>query len=226
MTTYNTYQEAKIANTEESIYTTKISMNGKREVFGVYDIIADITLNYYTCSPADYCMTVEKFLADGHNFVEGDVYLNIQGDVRVVSSNKEWIDVLNGKSAMDNKRYILRAEALEEKPTPTKFVKVEESIFDLKGEFELGELYCKNLCASDDYTKLNTEVALFGCAAAGNVYRKVEVDWVESVIGLAPVGYGIDRSFSHRLGIAGSYNKEQALTLANAIIASLTEKPE
>ena len=109
---------------------------------------------------------------------------------------------------------------------PTKFVKVEESIFDLKEEFELGELYCKNLCASDDYTKLNTEVALFGCAAAGNVYRKVEVDWVESVIGLAPVGYGIDRSFSHRLGIAGSYNKEQALTLANAIIASLTEKPE
>ena len=107
MTTYNSYETARIANSERAIYKIGDNFTESSELLG---------RSLQPCNPADYCMTVEEFLADGHKFFEGDVYLNIQGDVRVVNSNKEWIDVLNGKSAMDNKRYILRAAALEEKP--------------------------------------------------------------------------------------------------------------
>lgn len=225
MTTYNTYQEAKIANPKGDIY--KLDRQGcfvcpehggvEVVMFTDYDSIG------VKCSHEDYCMTVEEFLADGHKFFEGDVYLNIQGDVRVVNSNKEWIDVLNGKSAMDNKRYILRAAALEEKPKPTKFVKVEESIFDLKGEFESGELYCKNLCVSDDYTRLNTEVALFGCAAAGNIYRQVEIDWRDEVKEAydaveLPVGE------LGRLYMGEGWSEQEFIKFCH-LVASLTEKP-
>ncbi|AUR99382.1 hypothetical protein NVP1265O_03 [Vibrio phage 1.265.O._10N.286.52.F6] len=109
------------------------------------------------------------------------------------------------------------------KPKPTKFVKVEESIFDLKGEFERGELYSSD--CEGHYTQLKCEKKLYLAAHQYSVYRQVEIDWAESVIGLTPIGYGVYRSLSHRLGISGSYDKEQALILANAIIESLTEKP-
>jgi hypothetical protein len=108
MTTYNSYETARIANSERAIYKIGDNFTESSELLG---------RPLQPCNPADYCMTVERFLADGHKFVEGDVYLNIQGGIRVVNSNKDWIDVLNGKSAMDNKRFILRAVALEEKPS-------------------------------------------------------------------------------------------------------------
>lgn len=110
----------------------------------------------------------------------------------------------------------------KEKPTPTKFVKVEDSIFDLKKEFERGELYEKG----SDYTKLISESDFAFAYRENAVYRQVEIDWRESVIELAPGGYGLlKRTNGGDLSIDGHYNKEQALILANAIIASLTEKP-
>ncbi|CAM0008844.1 hypothetical protein VPHK359_0015 [Vibrio phage K359] len=111
------------------------------------------------------------------------------------------------------------------KSTPTKFVKVEESIFDLKGEFERGELYSSD--CEGHYTQLKCEKKLYLAAHQDSVYRKVEIDWRESVIELAPAGYGLLKLINGGdLSIDGHYNKEQALILANAIIASLTEKPE
>ena len=108
------------------------------------------------------------------------------------------------------------------KPKPTKFVKVEEAIFDLKGEFERGELYCKNLCASDDYTRLSTEVALFGCASADNIYRKVEIDWRDEVKKLD--SHAIFYDDGDLYSVIDS-NSNDFISMCHEV-ASLTEKPE
>lgn len=110
----------------------------------------------------------------------------------------------------------------QEKQKPTKFVKIKESIFDLKEEFEMGELYEKG----SGYTKLISESDFAFACRENAVYRKVEIDWIESVTVLTPIGYGVERSPSNKLRIEGSYTKKQALILANAIIESLTDKPE
>ena len=65
-------------------------------------------------------MTVEKFLADGHKFVDGDVELDRIGDVETVGN---WLSaaVVNDKCPNDDGRFILRAAALEAKePKRTK----------------------------------------------------------------------------------------------------------
>lgn len=130
------------------------------------------------------------------------------------------------KSMMQKGREI---ELLTEiKPTPTKFVKVEESIFDLKEEFERGELYRVYAHHGDDpmYGAIDSEFSLIQAADRSNIYRKVEIDWRESVISIVPHNYGVSAWGEVDLRIDGSYSKEQALILANAIIESLTDKPE
>lgn len=112
MATYYTYQEAKIANPEFDIYSTMISNGGRSEVFGAIGFIEKITSNFNECNPADYCMTVERFLSDGHRLVDGDVYLNLDGEV------VEFIFVCdksqsNRKIKGNDARFILRAAALE-----------------------------------------------------------------------------------------------------------------
>ncbi|CAH9015701.1 conserved hypothetical protein [Vibrio phage 120E34-1] len=112
----------------------------------------------------------------------------------------------------------------KQEPAPTKFVKVEESIFDLREEFERGELYA--VSGREKHFVINNEGWLTNAKSNGNVYRQVKVDWREIVIELAPSGYGIKALGKNNLRIDGAYNKEQALILANAIIESLTKKPE
>lgn len=115
MTTYNTYQEAKIANPECDIYVSftcevkEFITKEHRSSLG--PLKSDL---YRPANPADHCMTVEKFLADGYEFVKGDVALIHNGDVKVVENpNLDW-NILDSR---DNERYILRAAALEEKET-------------------------------------------------------------------------------------------------------------
>ncbi|AUS00496.1 hypothetical protein NVP1276O_03 [Vibrio phage 1.276.O._10N.286.54.E4] len=213
MTTYNTYQEAKIANPEGEVYSDGSMFFALPVKTFMYDSAK--------CNPADYCMTVEKFLVGGHKFVEGDAFLETDGDIYRVGMG--FVDMMNESDKLDCHRYILRAAALEEKPKPTKFVKVEEPIFDLKGEFERGELYSSD--CEGHYTQLKCKKKFYLAAYQDSIYRKVEIDWRESAIELAPAGYGLLKQTNGDLSIDGHYNKEQALILANAIIASLTEKP-
>tara|TARA_R110002012_G_scaffold316344_1_gene531195 strand:+ start:429 stop:1310 length:882 start_codon:yes stop_codon:yes gene_type:complete len=123
MTTYNTYQEAKIANPESNIY---VSISG---VFADSDHVSSIALSgvnegWNECNPADYCMTVEQFLNDGHAFVEGDLmYSSITQEVFTIVKHLEHkgstaysIDVANNKMKRNDERFILHAAALEEKP--------------------------------------------------------------------------------------------------------------
>lgn len=103
MTTYNSYEAAKIANPDKEILTDHKKV----------EFTAELGLNYYhKCNPADYCMTVERFLGDGHKFVEGDVYLETDGDTYDVEIN--FVDMMNEMHELDCHRYILRAAALEE----------------------------------------------------------------------------------------------------------------
>jgi hypothetical protein len=82
----------------------------------------------------------------------------------------------------------VECELKDLKPKPTKFVKVEESIFDLKEEFESGELYFDAGELSDGYAlsisgyvKINSKETLCDCYSDGNVYRQVELDWRDEV---------------------------------------------
>ena len=105
MTTYNSYQEAKIANPDSEIYKFDKSFTCDSNRFGQ---------SFPLCNPADHCMTVEKFLGDGHKFVGWDVYLNSDGRTLGVVNIPEYN---NKRSTIDCNSYILRAAALEEKPS-------------------------------------------------------------------------------------------------------------
>ncbi|AUR81758.1 hypothetical protein NVP1013O_11 [Vibrio phage 1.013.O._10N.286.54.F9] len=119
MKTYNTYQEAKIANPDQDI---SVSMS---KVFAASSYVSNILLSgcvqgWNKCNPADHCMTVEKFLADGHKFVDGDIYLNSSGRTLGVVNIP---DYNNKRSTIDCDLYILHAAALETKePKRTKKV--------------------------------------------------------------------------------------------------------
>ncbi|AUR97637.1 hypothetical protein NVP1243O_14 [Vibrio phage 1.243.O._10N.261.54.B5] len=149
-------------------------------------------------------------------------------DLPYIAINDSWDDAYVGQTA-DVTRGIRFSESKiltlsDLKPTPTKFVKVEESILDLKGEFERGELYSSD--CEGHYTQLKCEKKLYLAAHLDSVYRQVEIDWRDEVVKSLPAGYGVESFGGKDIRVNGMFDKEQALILANAIIASLTEKPE
>lgn len=88
---------------------------------------------------------------------------------------------------LDMLGYVYHGAELWEPPvkkpkTRTEYVKVTESIFDLRDEFERGELYHKFEHARE-YSKVNNTEALSQALNCGCCYRKVkkEIDWRESV---------------------------------------------
>ena len=177
------------------------------------DLYINIALNYgvETCggSNTDYLLNVHVIGVKDWGF----------------GPQLEWID-----REFKNARLITLSDL---KPTPAKLVKVEESIFDLKGEFERGELYFDVAAVSggvflsnDEYVKVSSKESLCECYSNGNVYRQVEIDWRDEVIKSLPAGYGVESFGGKDIRVNGMFDKEQALILANAIIASLTEKPE
>lgn len=113
MKTYPTYQEAKIANPESDIYSAGLSE------FTAEKPMHNWATSGLLCNPADYCMTVEQFLKDGHKFVDGDlIYSQAIDAVVTVSDNDKIASSYRVKSsnelcASDCNRYILRAAALE-----------------------------------------------------------------------------------------------------------------
>ncbi len=120
MTTYNSYEAAKIANPDSDIY---VLSRKTALMVGKFQAINDAPTSHFAsgwtkCNPADHCMTVERFLADGHKFVEGDIYLNSNGRTLGVVNIP---DYNNERSTIDCGLYILRAAALETKePKRTK----------------------------------------------------------------------------------------------------------
>ena len=122
MTTYNSYEEAKIANPESEIVTTgpnweynpalKWKFEKLVEDDGEVDAHALEDSAWVKCNPADHCMTVEKFLKAGHKGINGDSYLDDGGTLMTLG-----VDIssraFNEKGSLDHKMHILRAAALE-----------------------------------------------------------------------------------------------------------------
>ena len=131
MTTYNSYEEAKIANPESEIVTeTQKSIEEFSSIKRFHPVIENdfFTSGYEyiynkgssprvhdgyfeVCNPADHCMTVEEFLKAGHKFVNGDIYMYSDGLIETVDSAIKSNKINMG----DSSRYILRAAALENK---------------------------------------------------------------------------------------------------------------
>ncbi|CAH9015075.1 conserved hypothetical protein [Vibrio phage 466E53-1] len=108
------------------------------------------------------------------------------------------------------------------KSTPTKFVKVEESIFDLKEEFERGELYAVN--GREKHFVINNEGWLTNAKSNGNVYRQVKVDWRDEV----NKAYGaveLPSGERGKLYMGESWDEQEFIKFCH-LVASLTEKPE
>jgi hypothetical protein len=127
MIIYNTYQEAKIANPNSRILTTDHDWRGSSKIVGkftIYDIGMPIisSRSWKFCHPADYCMTLEKFLADGCKLVDGDIFINQYEEVVKVGRQYQMVPLepkeANTSHPNDNKCYILRAKALQQIETP------------------------------------------------------------------------------------------------------------
>ncbi len=110
------------------------------------------------------------------------------------------------------------------KEKPTKFVKVEESIFDLKEEFEKGELYVNDY--EGHYAQLKSEKEL-ACSVLGDlVYLKVAIDWRDEAAEMVK-GLGIPYSCNgagHIMGV--SWDDENEFIALCHKVAELTDKPE
>ena len=188
MTTYNSYAEAKIANPDLEILEARPDWDGSPEYVGTFTVnksdgnggVPYIGKGAFQKSnPADHCMTVEKFLADGHKFVRGDVVVDA-GKVGVIETGFE-INAYNEPDGGDSSIFILRAAALEEKPkrVEVSYVKVGApcDFFDLKHEFRKEQLFFKNEIGKHETA--TTLVELVAAFDGLNLYRKVEteIDW-------------------------------------------------
>lgn len=108
MTTYNTYAEAKIDNKDKDIY----------ELDGRFQAVDNAPTSHFAngwskCNPADHCMSVVDFIAAGHSFEFGDVYLSEKGYVTKVGTNiaKNSIYYPN---VLIKQCFVLSAKALED----------------------------------------------------------------------------------------------------------------
>lgn len=132
MTTYNTYQEAKIANPDSEI--VRWNSSDEYKAVSKRDLSGYLTTWTY-CNPADHCMTVEKFLKDEHKFVDGDIYFCIgELEPSIVGVDGFKCEYANTPTGDDATSYILRAKALEE-PKKVEWKNGDECIFtDRNGE--------------------------------------------------------------------------------------------
>lgn len=127
-------------------------------------------------------------------------------DLYVKECNKQGIEWFEGFHGLDNDDQVIFVDSGNElysclknltgyydclkqitladiKPrTRVEYVKVEDSIFHLKPDFEAGELYSKHN-KKDKYYMINTEIWLVSAMHNGNVFRKVEreIEWYEDI---------------------------------------------
>ena len=175
MKVYDSYAEAKIANPDSDIYE-RMCVD-----FATADYVSLVRMcgtgdGWNKCHPAYYCMTVEKFQADGHSFVEGDICMNTDASVVTIKHVNEW----NDPDIDDCDRYVLRAAALE-KPKRMKvdYVKVDFVSDQEKAEafLEGGLRYFTHGKVTGDLEHDTIPVTKLEQMFSGNgIYRKVETE--------------------------------------------------
>lgn len=178
--TYNTYQEAKIAmplaciieDTDSGLFFGMPTREGTTLAGGSR-----------FAEPQYYCMTVEKFLADGYRFAEGDLFIGTSGEVVDVECGGH-LDEMHVAHGSDKYRYILRAAALEEKKPRTKveYLKCEfsrewEAVKYYNEEGELFVIDCNgNYSNVNDISGAWYEVV---CRNYDSIYRRIETPMTE-----------------------------------------------
>ena len=171
MKTYASYEAAKIDNPECDILISNV---------GKFHSVKDAPTSHFAngwklCNPADHCMTVERFLSDGHKFVECDIYLDLTGAVSHCGGDFS-SDALNEINHRGKERYILRAAALEDKPKRTKVSYVEvNSVFELcKDELDSGNYGVVD--SLGDYIKVSCEFELSIAIKMLKLVRRIETE--------------------------------------------------
>tara|TARA_B100001105_G_scaffold124157_1_gene99519 strand:- start:3134 stop:3952 length:819 start_codon:yes stop_codon:yes gene_type:complete len=113
MTTYNSFEAAKIANPEEDIYKLEDGSFAtgswlQKSNFGEY--------TFTLCHAKDYCMSLEEFRDSDKKFIAGDYFLSVSG--RVVLIVEDDVSIANRMTSVEGQRFVLCAAALEEKEKP------------------------------------------------------------------------------------------------------------
>lgn len=187
MTTYNSYEAAKIANPESEIVTTGENWQFEPVLKGKFERLVEGGIEphvlgdcaWVKCNPANHCMTVEQFLKAGHKFSDGDLYMNLGGLVHEL--NDEKINSLMSRNTSN--RYILRAAALEEKPKRVKveYVKCEygDKVSNIVMDFENNAPLYKMV--NDEYWTIDELDDLFAIILDGgeHIYRRIETEITE-----------------------------------------------
>lgn len=171
MTTYNTYQEAKIANPEMEVYKLSSGFIATNEPQGV---------SVHKCDPAEHCVRYDDFLTLGHEFVDGDAFLNSRGEVVIITNARSNNRIIDG----DDKRFILRAAALETKEPKRTKERYEKVNFDYAWQavkaVESGEIFCVN-SFGDTWIENRNVIEIIHDFNADAIHRRIEtpVDWWE-----------------------------------------------
>lgn len=132
MKTYNTYQEAKIANPKSEIYVHGGKFLPECDILPSHETYE--RRGYFKCHPKDYCMTLAEFFDVGHELVSGDAYLGPCGNVYIFGLTA----LRHYRSCSDSGRYILRAKALEQAEFDTTPQQV-ESLAGVDSEWKNGD---------------------------------------------------------------------------------------
>ena len=172
MTTYNSYEEAKIANPESEIYK---DISGKFIPYrGGFEIPAGIL-----CKPEQYCKTYNQC----DEFKSGMVVMDIAGIGHLTTYSAKTLNGIHKGSRVKekwDKCFILRDVTLEEKP---KRIRVEYERVDLVDHWEYfklmseeGDLYVN--CTDLSYEGFSGDnINLANALHDGScIYRKVEVE--------------------------------------------------
>ncbi|AUR81538.1 hypothetical protein NVP1007O_72 [Vibrio phage 1.007.O._10N.261.55.F9] len=162
MTTYNTYQEAKIANNPSAIYKLD---NGEFVTGGWIEYRNYGKHTFELCDPADYCMSMLMFYEIGLELIDGDMYQNERGIVCTVGDlgfEEQYCNNLEGH-ADPSKVYILKSLALKDIPTETP---EEKEVMD--SIESVGEVEWKNGDECEIEMQEGVRRYLFGCECPNN----------------------------------------------------------
>lgn len=122
MTTYKSYEAAKIANPESDIYTNGFA-------FATSDGLCTVARRVTKCNPVDHCMTFNQC----NEFKSGMIVMHLEGIDELTEKAAGLLNEIKPCGAGDalwDKCYILRAAALETKEpkrTKVEYVKVHNS---------------------------------------------------------------------------------------------------
>ena len=234
MTTYNSYEAAKIAMPQACICVYK---NDGKDVFTGMPSREGTTLfnGAKFAEPADHCMTVERFLADGHKFVEGDLILDVSS-VYLVSdckTQKYWYETksANEPDCDDGGRYVLRAAALKPRDNDYAMSVMEKKV---KVEYEqLGFHKCHEAMFKHEMEEKLYRTSCDGFVIASmndiadnwqsGLYRRIEteIEWYDDLVEFINQSTGDSRSASanrETLHVRASMSRDQWCDFARILL--------